>query len=88
VLLRAARPDPVRRDDAPEAGADQSADRGQCRQRAGGNNGCIEVSPLRDGIALRDSKDPEGPVLTYTHHEWSAFLDGAKKGEFDHLTRP
>lgn len=55
---------------------------------ASGNNGCIEVSPLRDGVALRDSKDPDGPMLTYTHHEWSAFLDGAKKGEFDHLTRP
>lgn len=53
-----------------------------------GNNGCIEVTPLRDGVALRDSKDPDGPMLTYTHHEWSAFLDGAKKGEFDHLTRP
>jgi hypothetical protein len=34
---------------------------------------------------MRDSKDPSGPVLTYTRIEWSAFLDGVKKGEFDDL---
>lgn len=52
---------------------------------ASGNNGCVEVAALPDGIAIRDSKDPNGPVLRYNQHEWSAFLDGAKKGEFDHL---
>jgi hypothetical protein len=36
-------------------------------------------------IAVRDSKDPEGAILTYTAAEWRAFLDGAKKGEFDDL---
>jgi hypothetical protein len=32
---------------------------------------------------MRDSKDPNSPVLTFTHQEWAAFLDGAKRGEFD-----
>jgi hypothetical protein len=36
-------------------------------------------------VAMRDSKDPGGPVLVYTRAEWLAFLDGAKKGEFDGL---
>lgn len=36
-------------------------------------------------IAIRDSKNPAGPVLMYTPAELSAFLDGAKKGEFDDL---
>jgi hypothetical protein len=36
-------------------------------------------------VAVRDSKNPSGPVLTYTPREWDAFLDGAKKGEFDSL---
>jgi hypothetical protein len=36
-------------------------------------------------VAVRDSKHPNGPVLTYTAAEWYAFLDGAKKGEFDDL---
>lgn len=51
-----------------------------------GNGACVEVAPLADsGVAVRDSKDPEGPVLRYTPAEWIAFLDGAKKGEFDSL---
>jgi hypothetical protein len=36
-------------------------------------------------VAVRDSKNPNGPVLNYTTAEWRAFLDGAKKGEFDDL---
>jgi hypothetical protein len=34
---------------------------------------------------VRDSKHPDGPVLTFTAAEWAAWLDGARKGEFDHL---
>jgi hypothetical protein len=50
-----------------------------------GNNGqCVEVASLPDGGAcVRDSKDPEGPMLTFTAGEWDAFIDGARKGEFD-----
>lgn len=47
---------------------------------------CVEMRRRQDGsIDLRDSKDPEGPILHYTPGEFSAWLDGAKKGEFDHL---
>ncbi len=50
------------------------------------NNGaCVEVASVVGKIALRDSKDPGGPVLVYSPAEWEAFLDGAKKGEFDDL---
>ena len=35
------------------------------------------------GVAVRDSKDPNGPVLHYTDAEWRAFLHGARNGEFD-----
>ena len=34
-------------------------------------------------IMIADSKHPRGPVLSYTLQEFDAFLDGAKKGEFD-----
>jgi Domain of unknown function (DUF397) len=50
-----------------------------------GNGACVELAPVDGMIAIRDSKDPDGPVLRYTAVEWHAFLDGAKKGEFDHL---
>jgi hypothetical protein len=49
------------------------------------NGSCVEVAAAGGKIALRDSKDPSGPILVYTPAEWDAFLDGAKKGEFDDL---
>jgi Domain of unknown function (DUF397) len=53
---------------------------------ASGNNGCVELAPLPGGgIAVRDSKDPAGAVLSFTAHEWASFLDGLSRGEFDHL---
>ncbi len=52
------------------------------RSNAGGN--CVEVANLPDGgRAVRDSKDPHGPILTFTRREWEAFVGGAKDGEFD-----
>jgi hypothetical protein len=47
----------------------------------GGN--CVEVADLPDGMAVRDSKDPSGPMLQFTLAEWQAFVAGIKDGEFD-----
>ncbi|MFC4035731.1 DUF397 domain-containing protein [Streptomyces polygonati] len=40
-----------------------------------GNNGdCVEVAELpTGGRAVRDSKNPGGPALTFTVEEWNAF---------------
>jgi hypothetical protein len=57
------------------------------KARASGAGGCIEVASMVGGIAVRDSKDPEGPILVYTPTEFGAFLDGARNGEFDHFVR-
>ena len=46
------------------------------------DQGCVEVAFLVGHVALRDSKDPNGPALLFTDHEWSCFLDGTTKGEF------
>ncbi|WP_369251855.1 DUF397 domain-containing protein [Streptomyces sp. R41] len=47
---------------------------------------CVEVAALgEEGIAMRNSRDPDGPALIYTPAEVAAFLAGAKDGEFDHL---
>lgn len=52
--------------------------------RSGPNcDNCVEVANLGDRIAVRDSKDPDGPVLVFTPAEWDAFIGGAKDGEFD-----
>jgi hypothetical protein len=52
------------------------------RSTACGNN-CVEVAFLDDGVAVRDSKTPDGPALRFTQAEWAAFVEGAKDGEFD-----
>jgi hypothetical protein len=44
---------------------------------------CVEVAILGDGYAVRNSTDPDGPVLYFTPAEWEAFVGGAKDGEFD-----
>ncbi len=51
------------------------------------NGQCIEIASASRNIAIRDSKDPEGPILVYTAAEFRAFLDGARNGEFDILLR-
>jgi len=53
--------------------------------RSVGNGACVELAPADGMVLVRDSKDPKGPVLRYTATEWHAFLDGAKRGEFDDL---
>ena len=56
------------------------------KARASADQGsCVEVRELPDGSRqVRDTKDRgQGPILTFTRAEWLAFLDGARKGEFD-----
>jgi hypothetical protein len=50
--------------------------------RSGGNGGnCVEVADnLPDIVALRDSKDPNGPVLTFSSASWTAFIVTTRGG--------
>lgn len=49
---------------------------------------CVELAPLPEGgVAVRDSKDADGPVLRFTPAEWAAFAAGMAAGEFDSLGR-
>jgi hypothetical protein len=53
--------------------------------RSGNNGGnCVEVAGNLAGVvAVRDSKDWQGPVLVFTPAEWEAFTAGVRNGEFD-----
>lgn len=52
--------------------------------RSSGNcDNCVEVAFVDGAVAVRDSKDRQGPALIYTREEWDAFLGGVKDGEFD-----
>jgi hypothetical protein len=49
-----------------------------------GNSNCVEVSGVpRDLIKVRDSKNPEGPVLGFTPTGWNAFVGSVRNGRFD-----
>ncbi len=52
------------------------------RTNDGGDGACVEVAGLHNEVALRDSKNPSGPVLAITRAEWRAFLGGIRAGEF------
>ncbi|MFF5584437.1 DUF397 domain-containing protein [Streptomyces hygroscopicus] len=39
-----------------------------------GGGDCVEMAETRGAIYVRDSKYPEGPVLTLTAASWEAFL--------------
>jgi Domain of unknown function (DUF397) len=46
----------------------------------------VQMRRNGDRIEVRNSADEgQGPVLSFTMGEFEAWLDGATKGEFDHL---
>ncbi|MEM8923274.1 MAG: DUF397 domain-containing protein [Actinomycetota bacterium] len=52
---------------------------------SGGGGDCVEVAPVGDEIAVRNSKRPDGGTLRFTRTEMAAFVAGSKSGEFDDL---
>ena len=44
---------------------------------------CVEVAELAPMIAVRDSKDPDGPKLTFSAVAWRSFTRRVKASEHD-----
>lgn len=60
----------------------------QKSRRSNPSGNCVEMAALPDGgIAVRNSRDPQGPALVYTMDEIIAFVEGARDGDFDNLIR-
>jgi len=50
----------------------------------GQQNGCVEVARYPVGrVAVRDSKNPNGPKLIFTPRYWRAFTNQVKAGKHD-----
>ncbi|GII80231.1 hypothetical protein Sru01_52130 [Sphaerisporangium rufum] len=48
---------------------------------SGTGENCVEAARVPGGgRAIRDSKDPDGPVLRFGANEWRVFLSGIKDG--------
>ena len=48
-----------------------------------GQGDCVEVARIDEAVAMRDSKDPGGPALTFAPGEFRAFVQGVAAGEFN-----
>ena len=53
------------------------------RSNGNGGNNCVEVADLGPTVAVRDSKDPQGPALLFAGADFDTFLRTAKVGAFD-----
>lgn len=51
--------------------------------RSNANGQCVQVADVAGVVAVRDSKDPDGPVLVFGPDEWRAFLAAVGAGTFD-----
>lgn len=47
--------------------------------RSGPNSQCVEISE-GEQIRIRDSKDPDGPQLSFDRQSFGAFVDAVKAG--------
>ncbi|GAA2421506.1 DUF397 domain-containing protein [Actinomadura vinacea] len=49
---------------------------------------CVELANLADSVAVRDSKDPAGPKLTFTRAEVKAFFTAIRQGDCEQDRSP
>lgn len=42
------------------------------------SNACIEVARMQPMVAVRDGKDPTGPMLTFGVSQWRAFVEAVR----------
>ncbi|WP_434742317.1 DUF397 domain-containing protein [Micromonospora sp. SH-82] len=52
--------------------------------RSGSSGNCIEIADGHPGVVgVRDSKDQQGPVLSFTSGQWSDFVQSIKARQLD-----
>ncbi len=53
--------------------------------RSGAAGHCVELADMGGNVAVRHSKAPEQGAFVFSREEMTAFILGAKDGNFDHL---
>lgn len=51
--------------------------------RSAEGDNCVELADVRPVVAVRDSKDPDGPKLAFNPASFRAFTDEIKSGRHD-----
>jgi Domain of unknown function (DUF397) len=55
-------------------------------QRSTAEGECVQTAKLPGGgVAVRNSRHPDGPALLFGDADLGAFLEGVKHGDFDDL---
>jgi hypothetical protein len=54
-------------------------------RRSNSTGNCVEFVRVGGQVAVRDSKDPQGPVLVFDCREIRELIDAMKAGRYDHL---
>lgn len=52
---------------------------------SGENGGCVETRLREEKVGCRDSKDIDGPALSFEPQQWESFVDAVKAGRFPTL---
>jgi hypothetical protein len=64
-------------------GLDLSCAQWSKSSRSSGTGQCVEVARNLPGIvAIRDSKNPDGPKLIFSPADWRTFVSGMKGQDF------
>ncbi|GAA2109008.1 DUF397 domain-containing protein [Actinomadura alba] len=50
---------------------------------AQGGDDCVELAGLPGVVAVRDSKNPDGPALAFGAGEWADFVAAVKTRRYD-----
>jgi hypothetical protein len=53
------------------------------KSSASGTSQCVEIAFSESSIFVRDSKDPNGVILSVPKPVWAEFLQGAKGNDYD-----
>lgn len=46
-------------------------------------NACVEVAGLPGSVAVRDSKNPDGPALLMPSNAFESFITGVRESRFE-----
>ena len=44
---------------------------------------CVAVRVGKKTVDIRDTKNPNGPTISFNKKEWAAFIKGVKNNEFN-----
>lgn len=51
--------------------------------RSGGEGNCVEVAGFVDAVGVRDTKDRQGPALSFDPMAWARFVGAVRGGRLN-----